>query len=259
MFSRAPETLCFTVHVHDFVNARVKIVMWKFECIYVVIYKTWCALAPDVITFSCIYDQVWYLFTCTRTGPLYLCYQLGSEIFLFPVRGSVMFELKKCWNLFLLGVCVHAIFWSFSETTFRRLWLPKQGFRTESFAKIVVSWKSFLMNSGSGLDKPGHINLWFPRLLVAKVPKPGLNPLFPHCSSPGYLSQGAWALYSQTARRKVAYVTVPEPGYWDCQTQRLIAFNFFWRPHAGIIEIMASGSASTYFLENGFRTGLERV
>ena len=170
-----------------------------------------------------------------------LIFMLSTWVWNIPFPGSWIRHvwIEKLLIFFLLGVCLHAIFWSFSETTFRRLWLPKRGFRTESFAKIVVSWKSFLMNSGSGLDKPGHINLWFPRLLVAKVPKPGLNPLFPHCSSPGYLSQGAWALYSQTARRKVAYVTVPEPGYWDCQTQLLIAFNFFWRPHAGIIEIMA--------------------
>ena len=37
MFSCAPETLCSTVHFHDFVNALVKIVMWKFECMCVLL------------------------------------------------------------------------------------------------------------------------------------------------------------------------------------------------------------------------------
>ena len=38
MFSCAPEvhiSLCFTMHFHDFVNALVKIVMCKFECLCV--------------------------------------------------------------------------------------------------------------------------------------------------------------------------------------------------------------------------------
>ena len=35
MFSYAPEMLRFSVYLHDFVNALVKIVMWKLECLCV--------------------------------------------------------------------------------------------------------------------------------------------------------------------------------------------------------------------------------
>ena len=35
MFSRTPEMLCFTMQFHDFVNALVKKMMWKLECLCV--------------------------------------------------------------------------------------------------------------------------------------------------------------------------------------------------------------------------------
>ena len=37
IFSCAQETLCFTMHFYDVVNALVKMVMWKLECLCVLV------------------------------------------------------------------------------------------------------------------------------------------------------------------------------------------------------------------------------
>ena len=39
MFSYAPEMLRFSVHLHDVVNALAKIVMWKLQCLCVLLLR----------------------------------------------------------------------------------------------------------------------------------------------------------------------------------------------------------------------------
>jgi hypothetical protein len=66
MFSCAPEMLCFTMHVHEFVNAFVKIMMWTLDrvcvcvCFYFGIYNDLKHFRLTAVSIEIFHDGTMY-------------------------------------------------------------------------------------------------------------------------------------------------------------------------------------------------------
>ena len=81
--------------------------------------------------------------------------QDGREVtnnMIFADFGLIFELVRQFWETKMLKQCVFCLAWfqvillKISASKFRRLGLPNRGFHMESTAKIIFSWKSFLVN-----------------------------------------------------------------------------------------------------------------